>query len=324
MAICRQVLRHLIYGLFVCSFVILSYFYATDISLVLRAQTMHQRQEARKQLINQTCSSYNVTVLEEMSPGKLSNFIVDDAHGLIYCYIPKVGCSNLKKMMVTLKNGPPYRDPGLTNAQVHVSPKISYLKNFPRHEIKAKLKHYTKFMFVRDPFVRLVSAYRNKFVEHNEPFYSKHGRPILHFYGNHPYPPMSQTLALASGIRVSFDNFVQYLLDPRMANVSPDEHWNQMNNLCHPCHMQYDFIGHQETMDDDIKDLLEILMLKDEIQVYQAFPKMTTSDSMATWFKVLPLNAIRALYQHYEIDYKLFGYREPSELWNGTNISKTT
>ena len=32
-----------------------------------------------------------------------------------------------------------------------------------RHLMALKLQHYTKFIFVRDPFVRLISAYRNKF-----------------------------------------------------------------------------------------------------------------------------------------------------------------
>ena len=50
-----------------------------------------QVNEARKQHIKQMCSGHE----EEFSDGKhrvndFWNFVVDDIHGILYCYIPKV------------------------------------------------------------------------------------------------------------------------------------------------------------------------------------------------------------------------------------------
>lgn len=105
--------------------------------------------------------------------------------------------------------------------------------------LQVKLKHYTKFLFVRDPFVRLISAYRNKFMKSNEYYFQNFGRRILRLYGNQSHPPQTVDKAFASGVRPSFYNFVQYLLDPRTERKVPFEpHWRQMHRLCHPCHIQ--------------------------------------------------------------------------------------
>ena len=42
---------------------------------------------------------------------------------------------------------------------------LKWLKEYPLEEIKYKLKHYFKFLFVRDPYARLLSAYRDKIVK---------------------------------------------------------------------------------------------------------------------------------------------------------------
>ncbi len=102
---------------------------------------------------------------------------------------------------------------------------------------QAKLRHYTKFLFVRDPFVRLISAYRNKFEEHNQYFYQNFAQDILRRYGNQPNPPQTVDEAFASGLHISFYNFIQYLIDPQTWRPF-EPHWRQMYQICHPCLIQ--------------------------------------------------------------------------------------
>lgn len=102
--------------------------------------------------------------------------------------------------------------------------------------LQARMKHYTKFLFVRNPFVRLISAFRDKFQKRNNVVYQRTGRHILKKYGNISDPPASVDEAFDSGLHVSFSNFIQFLVDPETEKDEPFEsHWKQMHRLCHPC-----------------------------------------------------------------------------------------
>lgn len=276
----------------------------------------------RKQQLKEMCQSNKDVLskrrrsLEEISDKELKNFIVDDKHGIIYCFIPKVACSNWKRVMFVLNQNEPYADPLSVSTDVIHEPKtLTYLNNLPPKERKVKLKHYTKFLFVRDPFVRLISAYRDKFYRHNDYFYKNYGRAILQRYGNLPAPPQTEDEAFALGIRPSFYNFIQYLLDPKTERNAPFEpHWRQMHRLCHPCLIDYDFIGHQENLQEDANLLLKILKLKDDINFPPSPVNVTTSDSVTDWFSGVPLDDRRKLYKLYEDDFRLFGYTKPNKL----------
>ncbi|KAK7884507.1 hypothetical protein WMY93_027630 [Mugilogobius chulae] len=193
------------------------------------------------------CANETQTSQEDVS---LRNLIVNDEHGLIYCYVPKAACTNWKRVMYVLKQNRSgsYMDPFTISREItHSLQSLTYLQSLPKAEIEAKLKHYTKFLFVRDPFVRLISAYKDKFVGTNEVFYHNYGIGILQRYAHMPNPPYHVKDAFMLGIRPTFNHFIKYLLDPLTEKNYPyDEHWRQIHRLCHPCFIQYDFIGHIE------------------------------------------------------------------------------
>ncbi|XP_051284462.1 carbohydrate sulfotransferase 12 [Dicentrarchus labrax] len=320
MTTCRGLL--LLLGFVGSMFLIILTSHQWDMSKEKRAEKIHHLHELRKQLLREMCDgdkeafSEGKRTVEDMSDKELENLIVDDKHGIIYCYIPKVACTNWKRVMFVLNQSEPYHDPmSIPGDLVHMHSKYTLLNSFPRIEMKAKLKHYTKFLFVRDPFVRLISAYRDKFQRHNEYYYKNYARYILRQYGNQPDPPQTVDEAFASGVRPSFYNFIQYLLDPLTEKREPLEpHWRQMHRLCHPCHIQYDFVGHQETLQDDAEQLLKTLHLKDVINFPPSYENMTSPDSVLNWFRTVPLEDRRKLYKLYEGDFRLFGYRKPMEL----------
>ncbi|XP_034424540.1 carbohydrate sulfotransferase 12-like isoform X3 [Hippoglossus hippoglossus] len=311
MALSRGLLQSL--GFLGSIFLIMS-FYRWNMFERKRAERMHNLQEMRKQLLKENCkhdkeaTSKRKHGFEDISDSELKHLIVDDKHGIIYCYIPKVACTNWKRVMFVLKQGEPYQDPSsISGSMVHVPGKLPLLKSLPRIEIKAKLKHYTKFLFVRDPFIRLTSAYRDKFEKDNDFYYDTFARDILRLYGNQPNPP-----------HISFYNFIQYLLDPQTERELPFEpHWRQMHRLCHPCLIQYDFIGHQETLQEDAEQLLNTLKLQNSIKFPASYDNITAPESLSGWFRTVPLVERRKLYKLYETDFRLFGYRKPDELLDG-------
>ncbi|KAM6909348.1 carbohydrate sulfotransferase 12-like [Xenentodon cancila] len=256
-----------------------------------------------------------------MSHWEFQNLIVDDKHGIIYCYIPKVACSNWKRVMFVLNYNKPYPDPASIDREfVHTPDMFPLLSHYPKTEIKVKLKNYTKFLFVRDPFVRLISAYRDKFQDNkeNEYFYQYYAKFIMRFYDNQHNPPKTVGEAFASGVHPSFYSFIQYLLDPKTEWTQPFEpHWRQMHRLCHPCIIQYDFVGHQETLQEDAQELLKILNLERDIKFPPSYENMTSPDSVMNWFETVPLEDRRKLYTIYKRDFRLFGYKRPHELLDG-------
>ena len=55
----------------------------------------------------------------------------------------------------------------------------------------------------------------------------------------------------------TFDEFVEYLIDPATTRYEPfNGHWRPQFDLCHPCAVRYDFIGHFETIGEDSEYIL--------------------------------------------------------------------
>ncbi|XP_061829978.2 carbohydrate sulfotransferase 12 [Nerophis lumbriciformis] len=300
------------------------------------APELRQRQANRKKLLEDVCANDSLLFpgkkrsFDDIPNKELDHLIVDDRHGIIYCYVPKVACTNWKRIMIILSesllhDGLPQQDPlSISNNQAHDS-SMHFTFNkfwkrygkFSRHLMKVKLKKYTKFLFVRDPFVRLISAYRDKFELGNENFYRTFAQVILRRYANQPTPPTSVDEARAAGIHPSFSHFIQYLLDPQTEKDMPfNEHWRQVYRLCHPCQIQYDFVGHLETAEEDAEHLLRQLRVDNVVEFPSSHRNLTASSWETDWFSTVPLEARRELYKLYEPDFRLFGFNRPDSILN--------
>ena len=257
---------------------------------------------------------------------KLNHLIVNDKHKVLYCFVPKVACTNLKRVFLLLTGKMNETEPLKLKANdVHTiyTKYFHLLHQDSEEDIKFKIKHYRKIVFVREPLERLLSAYRNKFIQVQEGgFYFKEqfGKQIIKRYRVN-----ASAESLRRGHDVKFNEFVQYLLDTPVKSFN--EHWASISSLCFPCHIAYDFIGKYETLHDDVTLLLKEMSLDGHI----SFPKRNesynyepTEDIMMEYFRRIPRQSLNPLWKIYHQDCILFGYQFPSIIKKLLDVPQTT
>ncbi|XP_014108321.1 PREDICTED: carbohydrate sulfotransferase 14-like [Pseudopodoces humilis] len=164
-------------------------------------------QQLRKRRLRAFCSQAGkVATLASSQDEKaplLPSLRVNTKLDFLYCQVPSTGVEEWHQLLekleeenVTLPVPLPYR-------RLHA--KETQLSMFNQTEVKAILGSYTKVLFVRDPFHRLIT-----------------------------------TFLQGMGISSSFSSFVQEVLDSGMQNGSTA--WKPLVSLCRPCLIQYDYV----------------------------------------------------------------------------------
>ncbi|XP_069142435.1 carbohydrate sulfotransferase 11-like isoform X1 [Argopecten irradians] len=247
----------------------------------------------------------------------LNHILVDDTYQVMFCYIPKVACTNMKRVFLLLTGKMNTTNPlDIKSNDVHFThdKHLKYLSDYSSEvEINYRIKSYKKVIFVREPLERLLSAYRNKFMEKSEYFHRRFGRRIIRRYRDNP-----SESSVELGNDVQFIEFVKYITDSStIMEEGYNEHWDHYSSLCHPCLIQYDYIGKYETIDEDTDQILRDLRI-DKIIKFPArgatYKRKKTIDTMADFYGSIPPSDLRLLWKIYVNDYKLFGYPYPEVL----------
>ncbi|XP_061085620.1 carbohydrate sulfotransferase 11 isoform X2 [Conger conger] len=271
--------------------------------------------QARRDQVSETCRAQGSSGRKRrvLTPGDLRHLVVDDEHGLLYCYVPKVACTNWKRVMMVLTGRGRYADPmEIPSSEAHVPANLKTLSQYSIPEINRRLKSFLKFLFVREPFERLVSAYRNKFtLKYNTSFHKRFGTKIVRRYRKN-----ATAEALRDGADVRFREFADYLADPATGREGPlNEHWETVHSLCHPCHIRYDLVGKYETLEEDANYVLGLAGAGETLR-FPSYAKSTrTTDLVAArFFHNVSSRRQAQLYQLYRLDFLMFNYSTPSYL----------
>jgi len=141
---------------------------------------------------------------------------------------------------------------------LHFNKKISESK---AHEVASKLypkyNEYNqamkslKFYFVRHPFERLVSCYKDKFETGSRSDYI--------------FKKFNPSIIKSMTDRPTFTEFVEYLIRTPIEHYN--DHWLPNWIHCQLCTQNYDIIGHMETLDIDVKYILEKTGLENYLNV---------------------------------------------------------
>ncbi|XP_072321687.1 carbohydrate sulfotransferase 8-like isoform X2 [Eucyclogobius newberryi] len=265
--------------------------------------------EARRELMRNTCAKYKSHTSRTITREHVRMIYVEDRYKLLYCEVPKAGCSNWKRTLMVLA-GLASDTRSISHDTVHYKSHLKKLDSFDYSGIMRRLQTYTKVVFAREPMERLVSAFRDKFENPNKHYHTVYGRPIISKYRTRP-----SAEALNTGDGVTFTEFVQYLLDVHRP-VGMDIHWNLVDNLCHPCLIDYDFIGKFENMQEESNILLRIMKAPRNLTLPQfkdRNPKdqKTSSEITEKYFgQVTPWQRQR-VYDFFYMDYQMFNYSKP-------------
>lgn len=262
-------------------------------------------QDIRNRTIRTMCGQKNTPrSIWDLSAGQrrttLKHILVSDKHRFLYCYVPKVACSNWKRILKVL-------DGTLENVNVKLKmdhkTDLVFLSDLKPDEIRYRLKHYFKFIFVRDPMERLLSAYRNKFGEIKE-YQLKYGVEIVKRYRKNP--------GESTGDDVTFSEFLRYLLDEEVERMN--EHWMPIYNLCQPCAVKYDFIGSYERLNEDANSVLEQIHAPAFVRFpeRQSWYKPVTPEMLHYYLCSTPKGLLKELLPKYILDFSLFAYPLPN------------
>ena len=137
-----------------------------------------------------------------------------------------------------------------------------------------RLKTYFKFLLVREPLHRLLSAFKDKFLGNTTASreVSRSAKAmIVNSYRPHDYVRNGKNL-------VTFPEFIKYFSDQRKR----DHHWRQYDKICHPCLVKYDFTGKLENLSEEGPSLLRMAGPSDKA----AFPPIQISQFLRhiIWF----------------------------------------
>ena len=266
-------------------------------------------QATRRTLVKDYCKKVGLlTSLENMEAKSrsrlLKTVIVDEKHRVLYCPIGKVASTSWKTVMAILQG----HYTGLRRGE-HIHDQPVLLRNglkllgmYSPSKQQSLLRDFKSFLFVRHPFERLLSAYRNKFLTKNQDNYQKrYGTYIISKYRHG-----ASAEEVKSGMGVRFEEFLLWLLDTN----NQDIHWDFHNNICQLCTLRYHYIGLMDTFEEDSRNILSKLFQSNMTGVFpHSNPSHENSrDVLRRYFMQIPPDTIDRTKRKYDIDFKMFNF----------------
>jgi len=282
---------------------------------------------ARQKSVREACDKFE----DEMGTQKLlfSRLRWAVPERLLYCPVFKAASTSWLVNYLKLSNSSTNPKEG------NLHSKITNLFP-PPATFKLRKKIYSesiKFIIVRHPFERLVSAYRDKLAgfSRNDHYLDMRKHIITKYRKD-----LSDKSAIPT-----FSESVDFVLDELKkmeagsSNLVIDGHFMPYTRRCIPCAIEYDVIIKFESLEDDSQYLIEQCNLEDKLQVVhenaaptgprtpqgqknkskkvksgKSNPELTASSTnkALTFFKDIESDKIKQLYTHYKYDFEIFGY----------------
>ena len=229
----------------------------------------------------------NFTEFQDTKSIYQTHWLISQQYKLIACKNHKVGSTNIARVLYTLDHLSQQNDSNRIATDrarqiVDIGNGEKKRGNFDHF-----LKSSKKFVFVRDPVARLLSAYRSH-------------RP-------------STLFANKSNIEISFKDYLKWSLAIPDKKANP--HVVSFTRMCNPCRVNYDFIGLMDNYGADMMKILRSVGADEYVILPQqnrtGYGKNHTDQILKSYLKDIPKTIIQKVYEKYYWDYFLFGFPKP-------------
>ena len=243
------------------------------------------------------------------------HLLYDDSKRIIFCYVPKSGCSNWKRMFAVLSGTVKADDTERPSKQILQS--VNKLEYLSEMEQTARLKHYFKFSFVRNPLERIVSGYRNKIAVPIN--YANRNRwpdrilfQILKTFEKPKYKEWSKTNFTSADFYPSFEGFIQYLTGAKLSSLN--EHFRPFMELCQPCSINYNFVGNFYNLPDEAYRITAFLGIPREFYLNRVeHPSTNTSSIVPLYYDTISVPLKLRLLQKFSQELLMYYGLYPAE-----------
>ncbi|HVV38615.1 MAG TPA: sulfotransferase family protein [Acidimicrobiales bacterium] len=208
-------------------------------------------------------------------------------HRYLTVATPKVGCTTIKRTLHALEGLPP-ADPWWA---VHDEGEELRLEHYSAAEQQQLLtsRDITRFAFVRNPYDRLLSAWKSKILRHDS-----------------SYVPLAAEIRAACGYPddtvVAFGDFVRYVT----THEHPDAHWERQVVILACDRIAYDVVGRFENFAADFRTILLRLGVTEDVLALAGEVTNPTPDfPLAVAYDTELANVV---YDYYREDFERFGY----------------
>ncbi|CAL1528957.1 unnamed protein product, partial [Lymnaea stagnalis] len=243
----------------------------------------------------------------KLKPGMVHKILVDDRHQILFGQMAKVASTNLGRIFAIMAGLFNSSDPDdIDPEQVHtiINHRETHLSEFPINDIIYRINTYYKFVFVRDPFERLLSAFIDKFSPPRPGYFEKIAKNIVRIYRKSSFHWKP----------IAFPEFIEYVSEAGRV-IRTDNHWMPFHELSRPCELRYDFVGTIYTMHDDLQHVLRHSGLTGVVKIPEqkaARSLHETDKYLQQYYSQVPKKVLKKLYDVYHYDYELFNLTLPA------------
>ncbi|CAD7078881.1 unnamed protein product [Hermetia illucens] len=260
---------------------------------------------ARKSHLWDVCIRENIIGIY---PPNAWEFFLSPGHNLVWCNVFKAASSTWMYYFNILGG---YDIKYLQRTKT--SPLELARKRFPRpksSELIDSLYNSVSFLIVREPFERLLSAYRDKLEGCRNKYYKVLGKQIVRQFRNDSELKRHNT-------GPTFKEFLLFLIQSYKTSKPFDEHWTPVYKFCTPCSINYTLIAKVETLQRDTDYIirqagLEALLLgklpKSRMRKISNRAAHNTRGLIEKYFSQVDRKTLDEIINIYRLDFELFNY----------------